>query len=79
MLCKKTHKNNIKDKFFIFSRLSEKIIPIIKAIKISETFGKISYPLFLNIKIFKTSPKITGKKTIKNKDSTNDKISISTL
>ena len=79
MLCTKTHKNNIADKFFIFSRLSEKIIPMIKAIKISETFGKNSCPLFLNIKIFKTKPKITGKKTIKNKDFTNDKISISIL
>ena len=78
-LCNATATRIFQERLLKLSILIEKIIPIIKAIEISENnvknFNKV-FSLFL-IKIFISIPHTTGRKTIKNVDLIKLRISIS--
>ena len=68
-LCKIIQNKRIDEIFSMLSRFSEKITPIINAIKNSDTLGK---KIFIDLIFFATgfnnNPKRTGKKTIKKDD-----------
>ena len=68
-LCKIIQNKRIDEIFSMLSRFSEKITPIINAIKNSDTLGK---KIFIDLIWFATgfnnNPKRTGKKTIKKDD-----------
>ena len=67
-LCKTIQKNKLYDSWLRRFKFSEKIIPIIKAIKNSEILGNSFIIFCIGIKTLKNKPKKTGKKTIKNED-----------